>query len=65
MTGEEQLANLIAAGLTDHEIASELGISPRVVKYRKSRAARRMGYKGVPGTFGLRECPFTVAVGEV
>jgi DNA-binding NarL/FixJ family response regulator len=43
---EEQVARLVAAGLCANEIASELGISPRTVKARKRRAARRLGYKG-------------------
>ena len=43
---EKQVANLVAAGLCTLEIACELGISPRTVKDRKHRAARRLGYKG-------------------
>jgi DNA-binding NarL/FixJ family response regulator len=43
---EAQITNLVAGGLCTLEIASELGISPRTVKDRKRRAARRLGYKG-------------------
>jgi DNA-binding NarL/FixJ family response regulator len=43
---EEQVTRLVAAGLCAFEIACELGISPRTVKERKRRAARRMGYTG-------------------
>jgi DNA-binding NarL/FixJ family response regulator len=43
---ELEVANLMAAGFQDREIAARLGISLRAVKDRKSRAARRMGYKG-------------------
>jgi DNA-binding NarL/FixJ family response regulator len=43
---EAEVAILISAGLRDREIASELGISLRTVKARKSRAGHRLGYKG-------------------
>jgi DNA-binding NarL/FixJ family response regulator len=43
---EAEVAILISAGLRDREIASELGISLRTVKARKSRAGRRLGYNG-------------------
>lgn len=43
---EAEVVILVAAGLRDREIASELGISVRTVKDRKSRAGRRLGYHG-------------------
>jgi DNA-binding NarL/FixJ family response regulator len=43
---EAQVVNLVADGLCAAEIALELKISPRTVKARKQRAARKLGYKG-------------------
>ena len=42
-TRERQIAHLIASGMTNSEIADDLGISPLTVKWHVSEMLRKIG----------------------
>src|SRR3954465_8264480 len=43
---ERQIAHLIARGMTNGEIADDLGISPLTVKWHVSEMLRKIGVRG-------------------
>jgi DNA-binding CsgD family transcriptional regulator len=42
---EERIALLVAAGLTDAEVAAKLGLSDKTVEWHLARASRKLGVR--------------------